>query len=101
MSSKQQPSFDSASVMASVVSQVGCVTIFIIGAALAAGLGLDRLFGTTSNIFAGIFILASVPISLFFVMRVSTKAIKNMQEQAELKKKQQDAEELAEETEAI
>lgn len=100
MFSKQQSNFDSASVMASVVGQVGCITVLLIGIALGVGMGLDRVFGT-SGIFAGIFILASVPISLFLVMQVSIRSIKKMQEQTELKNKQREAEELAEETEAL
>jgi F0F1-type ATP synthase assembly protein I len=85
MPPNQQPDFSYASVMTTVVGQVGCLTVFIIGLGLGAGMLVDRLVGT-DGIFAGIFILASIPTSLFLVMRVSLRAIARLQE-TQLKEK--------------
>ena len=85
--------------MASVVGQVGCLTVFLILIALGIGMLLDRQFGT-NGIFAGIFILASIPVSLYLVMRVSLQSINRMQANLEAqKKKQEELKELAEDTE--
>ncbi len=82
MPPKQQPDFGFAPVMASVVGQVGCLTVFLILIALGVGMLLDRLLGT-NGIFAGIFILASIPVSLYLVMRVSLQSINRMQAKIE------------------
>lgn len=73
--------------MASVVGQVGCLNIVIIGVALGAGLLLDRLVGT-SGIFAVIFILGSVPVALFATIRIATRAIANAQALQEKRKQE-------------
>lgn len=98
MSSKNQPDFGYAGVMATVVSQVGCVTIFLIVAALGIGMALDSWLGT-NGIFAGVFVLASVPISLFLVMRVSLRAITKLQKAEEAKKALLESEQIEEQAE--
>ncbi len=101
MPSKQQPDFGYAPVMATVVGQVGCLTVFLILIALGIGMLLDRVFGT-NGIFAGIFILASIPISLYLVMRVSLQSINRMQARMDAEKEKQeelDSEAIAEDTE--
>jgi F0F1-type ATP synthase assembly protein I len=55
-----------------VVGQVGCLTLVIIAAALGAGLWLDNQF-QTRPLFALVFILVSVPITLFLMFRVVLK----------------------------
>lgn len=90
-----------ATMMTSVVGQVGCLNILLIGISLGLGLLVDRLAGT-DGIFAAIFILASVPVALWITMRISLKAIKRAQEQTE--RAQEEKEKLqkeAEESEAI
>lgn len=77
-----QTEFAYATMMTSVVGQVGCLNIFLIGIALGLGLLIDRLAGT-NGVFAAIFILASVPVALWLTMHLSLKAIKRAQEQVE------------------
>ena len=55
--------------LAGVIGQVGCLTLVIIGIALGAGLWLDSQF-ETRPLFTLIFVLASVPLTLFLMFRV-------------------------------
>jgi hypothetical protein len=52
-----------------VVGQVGCLTLLIISVALIAGLWLDNQF-QTRPLFALVFVLASVPLTLYLMFRV-------------------------------
>ena len=52
-----------------VIGQVGCLTLLIISVALIAGLWLDNQF-QTRPLFALVFILASVPLTLYLMFRV-------------------------------
>lgn len=52
-----------------VIGQVGCLTLLIISVALFAGLWLDNQF-QTRPLFALVFILASVPLTLYLMFRV-------------------------------
>jgi multisubunit Na+/H+ antiporter MnhG subunit len=58
--------------LTTVVSQVGCVSVLIIGLALGAGLLLNQFLGT--QIFTVLFILGSFPIVLYMTMRIATRA---------------------------
>lgn len=58
--------------VALVVSQVGCVSVLIIGLALGAGLLLNEFLGT--QIFTVLFILGSFPLVLYLTMRVAMRA---------------------------
>lgn len=58
--------------VALVVSQVGCVSVLIIGLALGAGLLLNEFLGT--QIFTVLFILGSFPLVLYVTMRVAIRA---------------------------
>ncbi|MEN8097970.1 MAG: AtpZ/AtpI family protein [Chloroflexota bacterium] len=71
MSERKQSNYSSA--LASTVIQVGCVTVFIIIGALVLGLWLDRLFDT-NNILTIASLLASIPLSLFILVRVALRA---------------------------
>lgn len=59
--------------LASVVSQVGCVTVVVIVGALGAGLGLDRVFDTRP-VFTLLFLLGSIPVSLYVLVRIALSA---------------------------
>lgn len=67
--------------LASVAGQVGCLTLVIIFLALFAGLWLDRYFDTRP-IFTIVFLVGSVPVTLFLMFRVvkaATDRIKPVQ----------------------
>jgi F0F1-type ATP synthase assembly protein I len=56
-------------VLATVVGQVGCFTPLILLGALFVGLWLDRQF-LTKPLFTILFIVSSVPISVFVLYRI-------------------------------
>jgi hypothetical protein len=58
--------------VALIVSQVGCLSVFIIGLALGAGLLLNEFLGT--QIFTVLFILGSFPLVLYLTMRLVIRA---------------------------
>jgi hypothetical protein len=60
-----------------VGGEAGCLTLFIVFLALAAGLWLDRTFGTRP-IFTIILLLGSAPFSIFLTFWVATRSIKKM-----------------------
>jgi F0F1-type ATP synthase assembly protein I len=55
--------------VAGVVGQVGCLTLAIIVVALFAGLWLDAQFDT-KPLFALVFVLASVPLTIYLMFRI-------------------------------
>jgi F0F1-type ATP synthase assembly protein I len=59
--------------------QVGCVTILIVGAALAGGLWLDQQLNT-KPLLTIILLLVSVPFSLLLVMRIALSAARQIEE---------------------
>jgi F0F1-type ATP synthase assembly protein I len=59
--------------LAGIVGQIGCITVIIIAVALGAGIFLDR-FLDTRPIFTILFLVGSVPITLFVTVRVSLMA---------------------------
>ena len=60
--------------LAGFAGQVGCITLVIIIAALLGGLWLDRQFGV-KPLFTILFLLGSVPITIFVMFRVAMSAI--------------------------
>ncbi len=60
-------------VLATTVAQVGCVSVLVILGALALGLGLDNLLGTRP-LFTLVLVLASIPLSLFLLVKVALSA---------------------------
>ena len=64
--------------MAGIVGQIGCITVIIIGLAMGAGILLDRFLGT-SPIFTILFLVGSVPVTLFVTVRVSLMAANRAQ----------------------
>jgi F0F1-type ATP synthase assembly protein I len=63
--------------LASVVSQVGCVTIAVVLGALVVGLGLDRFF-ETRPLFTILFLLGSIPLSLYLLVRIALSAVAHL-----------------------
>jgi F0F1-type ATP synthase assembly protein I len=59
--------------LASAVSQIGCVTVVIVLGALLAGLWLDGVLDTRP-LFTILFLLASVPVSLYLLVRIALSA---------------------------
>jgi F0F1-type ATP synthase assembly protein I len=68
---RQQVAFGLA--LASMVSQVGCVTIVIVLGALVVGLWLDRTFDT-QPLFTILLLLGSIPVSLYTLVRIAFSA---------------------------
>lgn len=61
-----------------VIGQVGCLTLVIVVAALAAGLWLDSRLDTRP-LFALIFVLGSVPLTLYLMVRIVLGAAPRLQ----------------------
>lgn len=55
--------------MAGILGQAGCVTLLFIGAGLGLGLWLDGRFDTRP-IFTLLFVLGSVPITMYLLFRM-------------------------------
>ena len=68
--------------LAGMLSQVGCVTVVIVVGALLAGLWLDSLFNTRP-LFTIVFLLASIPVSLYSLVRTALSTAAQLQ--AEIK----------------
>ena len=60
--------------LASVVSQVGCVTVAVVLGALVVGLGLDRALDTRP-LFTILLLLGSIPVSLYLLVRIALSAV--------------------------
>jgi F0F1-type ATP synthase assembly protein I len=63
--------------LAAVAGQVGCMTLVIIFGALIAGLWLDRTFAT-KPLFTMLFMIASMPVTLYVMFRVVQAATKRI-----------------------
>jgi F0F1-type ATP synthase assembly protein I len=81
-SNRRQSAYNLA--MAAVASQVGCLTLVIIFGALIAGLWLDRTFAT-KPLFTILFMVASMPITLYAMIRVVQIATKRIKPVGEMK----------------
>jgi len=56
--------------LAGIMSQIGCVTVVIVVGALIGGLWVDSLFDTRP-LFTVVFMLVSVPVSMYIVVRMA------------------------------
>ena len=74
-----QQQFNHAALMANVVGQVGCLIVFLIAFAFGIGMLLDKLLGTNS-IFTVLFLVGSVPVSLYITVRLSLTAVARAQQ---------------------
>lgn len=80
-----------AALLASVVGQVGCLVVVLIGLALGAGMLLDRFLGTRA-IFTVISMVGSVPVALYLTVRVSLTAVARIQQAIDDKKAEEETE---------
>ncbi|MCB9445131.1 MAG: AtpZ/AtpI family protein [Ardenticatenaceae bacterium] len=80
-----------AALMATVVGQVGCLVVIIIGLALGAGMLLDRFLGTRA-IFTVILMVGSVPVALYLTVRMSLTAVARTQQAIDDKKAEEETE---------
>ena len=64
--------------LAGLLGQVGCLTIFVILAALGAGLWLDNRLGTRPTFTLGL-VLASIPVSIYMMVRVLQSGMARVQ----------------------
>lgn len=74
--------------MMSVVTQVGCGTVLLIGLALGGGILLDNLLNT-GRIITVILMVGSVPLSLFLIFKIWLRAVEQMQTQEETPKREE------------
>ena len=72
-----------------IVSQVGCVTLVIIIAALLLGLYIDQQFNTRPWFTIGL-IFVSIPVSLVLMIVIVRTAMKKMKIETPLKTKQEE-----------
>ncbi|HRQ41220.1 MAG TPA: AtpZ/AtpI family protein [Chloroflexota bacterium] len=76
--SKNQQDINTQALLASVVGQVGCLIVFIVFIALGAGLALDKFLGTKA-LFTVFLMVGSVPVALYFTVRLSLTAVNRAQ----------------------
>lgn len=80
-----------APLLATVVGQVGCITVLLIGLALGAGLLLDKFLGTKA-IFTVLFMVGSVPVALYVIVRVSLSTVARTQQLIDSQKAEEKSE---------
>jgi|CXWL01.1.fsa_nt_gi uncharacterized membrane protein YcfT len=78
--------------LAGFAGQVGCLTLVIIMAALLGGLWLDNQFGV-KPLFTVLFLIGSVPITIFVMFRVAMSAISKIKPVTPVKSNQEKKEE--------
>lgn len=76
--SKNQQDINTQALLASVVGQVGCLIVFIVFIALGVGMALDKFLGTTA-LFTVLLMVGSVPVALYFTVRLSLTAVNRAQ----------------------
>ncbi|MCL4263800.1 MAG: hypothetical protein KJ069_11315 [Anaerolineae bacterium] len=75
---KNQQDVNTQALLASVVGQVGCLIVFIVFIALGVGMALDKFLGTTA-LFTVLLMVGSVPVALYFTVRLSLTAVNRAQ----------------------
>jgi hypothetical protein len=75
--------------MMSVVTQVGCGTVLLIGLALGGGILLDNLLHT-GRIITVILMVGSVPLSLYLIFKIWLRAVEQMQTKEETPKREEE-----------
>lgn len=78
--------------LAGIIGQIGCITVLLIAIALGVGILLDR-FLDTSPIFTILFLVGSVPVTLYVTVRVSLMAAARAQRITDKKKAKDKSEE--------
>ena len=71
--SSPDPHIQQSAMLASVVGQVGCITVILITVALGGGLFLDNFLGS-KPVFTILFTISSVPVTLYLIVRISLTA---------------------------
>ncbi len=74
-------------VLAGMASQVGCVTVVIVVGALLIGLWMDSTFNT-KPVFTVVFLLLSIPVSLYSLVRVALSTAAMLQSEIKDKGKE-------------
>ena len=74
-----QQQINQTAMLASIIGQIGCVTVLIIAIALGAGILLDR-FLETRFIFTILLLVGSVPVTLYVTVRVGLMAAARAQQ---------------------
>jgi F0F1-type ATP synthase assembly protein I len=84
MPQTQQQGNQAAIAMANLVGQIGCLTSFaslvIIGISFGLGYLLDQYLGMNRPIFAMLAMLASFPVTLYAIVRISVWAMGRAQQ---------------------
>jgi len=75
-------------VASGLAGQIGCVTVLILGAALAGGLWLDQQLNT-KPVFTILLLLVSFPVSLALTLRIALSAVRQIEQAQEEDKKEQ------------
>lgn len=75
--------------LASVAGQAGCITVIVIFAALFGGMFLDSRLDTRPVLTIGL-VLASVPVSLYAMVRVMLSSVAAIQQPPQSKDKERD-----------
>jgi len=78
--------------LAGIIGQIGCITVLLIAIALGVGILLDR-FLDTRPIFTILFLVGSVPVTLYVTVRVSLMAAARAQRITDKKKAKEKSEE--------
>ena len=78
MSDKKDQHIAFNTALIAVVSQVGLLTIALIGGALFAGLFLDNRF-STKPLFTLLFLIASGPIGIYLMIKIVRRATRGLQ----------------------
>ncbi len=81
-----------AFVAASVLAQVGCLTLFLIGIAIGSGLWLDTQFDTKPFITVAL-VLASVPLTFYIVLRLVMHGTSSLRRKSQVNSNQFNIEE--------
>lgn len=74
--------------LASMMSQVGCVTVVIVIGALLLGLWVDSQFDT-KPLFTIVFLLGSIPVSLYSLVRVALSTAAQFQAETKTEEKKE------------
>lgn len=90
MSSNRPDSVAKNLALAGMVSQVGCVTVVIVVGALLGGLWVDSLFDTRP-LFTVLFLLLSIPVSVYSLVRVALSTAAQFQSDIKPKEKEDGA----------
>jgi MFS-type transporter involved in bile tolerance (Atg22 family) len=80
---------DMTTALAGLLGQVGCLTVFVILAALAAGLWLDQRLGTRPTFTLGL-VLGSIPLSIYLMIRVLQSGMTRVQPSVQPKGQEDD-----------